>query len=176
MSGYGKWEALDVACGDAVVMVGWQAMSVTTSMNPSVWPSPWSGRTWAFILHTAMVFVCAIIGFPGLIWRLPGWVRIFVHVPWLEPAWSWYLPYIALGNLAFSIAVGYGMARGLKTAAVWAWIVPTLVLGVKMLLFAHPPANSVLFQASPTMAPLEYFFGICRWHRSIPISSESSRK
>lgn len=141
-------------------MVVWQAMSVTTSMNSSAGPSPWSGRTGAFILHTAMVFVCAIIGFPGLIWRLPSWIQVFVHVPWLEQAWSWYLPHIALVNLALSIAVGYGMARGLKIAAVWAWMVPTLVLGVKMLRFAHPPASSVLFQALPAMTPLEYFFGI----------------
>ena len=140
-------------------MVVWQAMSATTSMNPSAGTSPWSGRTGAFILHTAMVLVCAFIGFPGLIWRLPGWVQPFVHLPWLAQAWSWYLPHIALVNLALSIPVGYGMARGLKIAAIWAWTVPTLVLGVKMLVFAHPPASSVLFQASPATTALEYFFG-----------------
>jgi hypothetical protein len=141
-------------------MVVWQAMSATFSINPSAEPLPWTGRAGAFLLHTTMVFVCAIIGFPGLIWRLPTWVQPFVHVPWSEEAWSWYLPHIALVNLALSIAVGYGMARGLKIAAVWAWTAPAFVLGVKMLLFAHPPASSVLFQNSPAMTPLEYFFGI----------------
>ena len=110
-------------------MVVWQAMSVTTSMNPLAGPSPWSGRTGAFILHTAMVFVCAIIGFPGLIWRLPSWIQLFVHVPWLEQAWSWYLPHIALVNLALSIAVGYGMGawfedsgrRGMDGTHACAW-------------------------------------------------------
>jgi hypothetical protein len=140
-------------------MVVWQAVPVTASMNASALPSPWTGRAGAFVLHTAMVFVCVIIGFPWLIWRWLAWVQPYVHVPRSEQAWNWYLPHIALVNLALSVAVGYGMARGLKIAAVWAWTVPALVLGVKMLLFAHPPASSVLFQTSPGMTALEYFFG-----------------
>jgi hypothetical protein len=141
-------------------MVVWQALSATGLRNASTDPDPWTSRAGAFILHTAMVFVCAIIGFPWLIWRWIAWVQPYVHMPALEPAWSWYLPHIALVNLTLAVAVGYGMTRGLKAGAVWAWTVPTFVLGVKMLLFAHPPTSSVLFQTPPGMTALEYFFGI----------------
>jgi hypothetical protein len=120
----------------------------------------WSSGAGEFILHSAMVFSCAMIGFPWLIWRWFDWVQPYVHVPPSGPAWSWYWPNLALVNLAMAIGVGYGMARGLKTAAVWAWTVPALVLGVKMLVFSHPPASSVLFEARPKMTSLEYFFGV----------------
>jgi hypothetical protein len=112
----------------------------------------------AFILHTAMVYVCATTGFPWLISRWFAWVERYVHFPGSGQGWSWYLPHIALVNLTLAVAVGYGMARGLKVAAIWAWAVPAFALGVQMWAFAHPPASSVLFQAPPTTTALEYFF------------------
>jgi len=140
-------------------MVVWQAMSVTPPVHTAV-PSPWTSSAGAFILHTVTVFVCASLSFPWLVGRWSAWVEPYVHVSESGSAWSWYLSHIALGSLVLAVAVGYGMARGLKTAAVWAWTVPALVLGVKMLVFAHPPASSVLFQTPPGMTALEYFFGI----------------
>lgn len=141
-------------------MVVWQAVSAASPSNASTVSDPWASLGAAFILHTTMVFVCAIIEFPWLIWRWFDWIQPYVHVPALGPALSWYLLHIALVNLVLAIPVGYGMARGLKAAAVWAWTLPALVLGVKMLLFAHPPASSVLFQAPPGMTAFEYFFGM----------------
>ncbi|HST11519.1 MAG TPA: hypothetical protein VLL05_14175 [Terriglobales bacterium] len=135
------------------------AVPGTPPSSASAQSGRWAGLVGPFVLHTAMVYVCARIGFPWLFSRWFAWAEPYVHFPGSLLGWSWYLPHLAVVNLALAVAVGYGMGRGLRAAAFGAWAVPALALGVKMWLFAHPPASSVLFQGPPKMTALEYFFG-----------------
>jgi hypothetical protein len=141
-------------------MIVSQVVLADRASNAPAMPPPWTSLAGAFLAHSMMVFACASIGFPWLIGRWFAWVQPYAHVPVVGGYLSWYLPHLALVNLILAVAVGYGMARGLKAAAVWAWALPAFVIGVKMVLFAHPAANSVLFQAPPNMTSLEYFFGV----------------
>jgi hypothetical protein len=125
-----------------------------------------------YVLHTAMVYLCALTCFPWLVSRWFAWVEPFVHISESTSGTDWYLHHLATVNLALALAVGYGMARGARAAAIWAWSVPTLLLIVKMMQFANRSSTgSVLYTGTPTMSAIEYFFGILPRIPSAGISS-----
>ena len=134
-------------------------MSKAISSQPCSAGDNWLSHAGAFVLHTTMVYLCALIWFPWLVVRWFAWVDPRLHVSTFESGPDWYLHHVIIVNLALALAVGYGMARGANTNSIWAWSIPALVLGVRMIQFSsHRPMGSVLFASQPGMTAIEYFF------------------
>jgi hypothetical protein len=138
-------------------VIACRAVPAETPNKVSPVITSWFGHAGGYLLHTAMIYLCALIWFPWLVWRWFLWVEPYVHIP--QEGSGWYYPHLAVVHLTLGVAIGYGMARASKAGAVWAWTVPTLVLATKMLLFSPEHSQSVLYEGPIGMTALEYFFG-----------------
>ncbi len=128
------------------------------------------GRVAAFGIHTVVLYVCAVHLSPWLVFHWFGWVAPILQVSINMPATDWYLQHLELVTIVPALIVGYinvtrflpatirsyiGEAQS-DSVAVWAWAIPTLVLGYKMLLYQAP--SSVLYATS--MSAIKYLFDI----------------
>ncbi len=128
------------------------------------------GRVAAFGIHTVVLYACAVHLSPWLVFHWFGWAAPILQVSINMPATDWYLQHLELVTIVPALIVGYiNVTRFLPatirsyvgerqsdSVAVWAWAIPTLVLGYKMLLY-HAP-SSVLYGSS--MSAIKYFFDI----------------
>ena len=127
------------------------------------------GYVAAFILHTYLVYTCAIYLSQWLVFHWFRWVAPILHFSTIIPPLDWYLQHFELMTIIPALAMGYinvarflptgirtTMHEGYHSVATWAWAVPTLVLLYRMLEY-HPP-SSVLYGSS--MSALKYFFVI----------------
>jgi len=118
----------------------------------------WWGDVGMFLVHTALVYMGSISWFPWLVYR---WFDVapFLNIHPVVQRIDWYLQHLAAVNIAFALLVGYGMARAAKSAAIWAWAVPLVVLTFEILLFKSRTPVSVFGGYRPSMSAIEYFFG-----------------
>jgi hypothetical protein len=111
-----------------------------------------------FLLHTFLVYAGSISWFPWLVYR---WfdVATYLNIPPIVSRFDWYLQHLPVVNITLALLVGYGMARAAKTAAIWAWAVPALVLAFDMALFKSRIPVSVLGTSLRPASAIEFFFG-----------------
>jgi hypothetical protein len=144
---------------------------VMESHEPIVIPRTFPlGYVAAFILHTFVVYLCAMHLSQWLVFPWFGWIAPRLQMSISIPAADWYLQHFELVTTLPALVVGYlDVARFLPptvlislheersgSIAPWVWSVPTIVLLYRMLIF-HAP-SSVLVGAS--MTALKYFFDI----------------
>jgi hypothetical protein len=124
----------------------------------------------ALSLHTVIVYESAIHLSPWSVYHWFGWVAPALQTPIDMPATDWYLQHLEIVTITPALILGYFNVtrffpptirsyireRPSVSVAVWAWAVPTAVLGYKMLLY-HAP-SSVLYHSS--MSAIKYFFDI----------------
>jgi hypothetical protein len=145
---------------------------------PSPGPTAFERKSWlgyfaAFMLHTCVAYACAIHLSAWLVFHWFGWIMPILHVWTSTPATDWYLQHLELMTILPALMVGYlnvarflpntirnFMHEGHQSIATWAWILPTLVLGYKMLEY-QAPWSSVLYERS-SMTAMKYFFDIVR--------------
>jgi len=127
------------------------------------------GYVAAFILHTLIVYTCAINLSQWLVFHWFRWVAPIFSVSTSVPPPDWYLQHFELMTILPALLTGYvNVARFLPNAhrtllregrhsiATWAWVLPTLVLLYRML--EYRALASVLYGSS--MTALKYFFDI----------------
>jgi hypothetical protein len=128
------------------------------------------GRVAAFGLHTVVVYTSAVHLSPWMVFHWFGWVAPILQMSIGMPATDWYLQHLETVTVVPAVILGYFnvtrffpltirnyIGEGpFDSVAVWAWSVPALVLGCKMLLY-HAP-SSVLYATS--MSAIKYFLDI----------------
>jgi hypothetical protein len=127
----------------------------------------------AFILHTYLVYTCAIHLSQWLVFHWFRWVAPIFNVSTSIPPPDWYLQHFELMTILPALVMGYiNVARFLlntvrtlmhevhHSIATWAWVLPTLVLLYRMREYRAPA--SVLYGTSITAltTTLKYFFVI----------------
>jgi hypothetical protein len=130
----------------------------------------WFGRAADFVLHTLIVYYCALRLSPWLVFHWFGWIAPILQTSISIPATDWYLQHFELATILPAVVIGYVNVVRFSPATVrsylhegrsgsiapWAWSVPTVVLLFRMLMYHAPP--SVLF-GTPLTA-VRYFFDI----------------
>ncbi len=109
------------------------------------------GYVAAFILHTLIVYTCAINLSQWLVFHWFRWVAPIFSVSTSVPPPDWYLQHFELMTILPALLTGYvNVARFLPNAhrtllregrhsiATWAWVLPTLVLLYRMLEYRAP--------------------------------------
>ena len=123
-------------------------------------------------LHTLIVYMLAVHISPMLVGRWFAWILPALHFHTSLASRDWYLQHLEFVTIVPALIAGYfNVARFVpaivggqvketrrEPAAVWVWIVPTLVLLYKMGRYQMP--SSVLYEASQTA--FRYFFEIER--------------
>lgn len=126
-----------------------------------------SGLTWPgassiglFALHTTAAAICGIHLGPWLLSRWFAWVVPLLGGRPSEFAADYWLQHLEWVSIVPALLVGYVSCRYLRTMAVYAWIVPTAILGYRLLTFTDPHA-SVL--ATNPWSRFSYYFVIERF-------------
>src|SRR5258708_31527236 len=138
-------------------------MEEGTTNSPNAGPSI-LGPFAAFALDTVIVYFCALRVSGTLVSRWFAWVAPLLQIPTTTRSADWYLQHLEWVTMIPALAAGYlNVSRFVPavfgrriaavcftTAAVWARVLPPLVLVFKILLFRAP--TSVLGCSS--MSPL----------------------
>lgn len=120
----------------------------------------------AFGLHTVAVYFWALHLSPWLVGRWFAWFAPLFHIAANAPSGDWYLQHLALSSIIPALVAGYLIVRQHHSPATWAWIIPTLVLGYKML--RYQAGYSVLIGRT-SISSFGYFFHVL--HRMPTLSS-----
>jgi hypothetical protein len=121
-------------------------------------------------IHTVLVYTSADHLSPWLVYHWFGWIAPILGISVRIPATDWYLQHLEMATIPLAMLLGYlnvtrfyptavhRYMRGgsFDSAVLWAWVIPVLVLGYKMLLYRAP--SSVLYNTS--VSTLNYFFDI----------------
>jgi len=121
-------------------------------------PEPLAGRLSALVVHTLAVYLCAVHLSPWLVGRSFAWSGRILQFSAASVPGDWYLQHMELASVIPALIVGHVTARQLRSAATWAWVIPTVVLSYRFLQY-HAP-SSVLLGNSTTA--FSYFFHIER--------------
>jgi hypothetical protein len=127
-------------------------------------------RVAVLTIHTLVVYTSAVRLSPWLVYHWFGWIAPIIHATIRTPATDWYLRHLELVTIIPALVVGYiNVTRflprivrsylgesNLRSAAVWSWVIPVIVLAYEV--FNHRPHSSVLYGS--TMWPIEYLFDI----------------
>jgi len=130
----------------------------------------WFGRAADFVMHTFIVYYCAMHLSEWLVFHWFGWIAPVLQISIIVPATDWYLQHFEWATILPALVLGYmdvdqflpATARRFMyggrsgSMARWALAIPTAVLLVRML-FYHD-ASSVLVGSSVTA--VRYFFDI----------------
>lgn len=119
-------------------------------------PHHWLVAIVVLVLHTTAVYVCAIHYFPWLVSCWFAWIAPALHIYSVISPVTWLSQHLAAVSIIPGLILGYIVVRSDDSPAAWAWVVPTLVLSLKMLLYRGP--SSVLYGSS--MSAFSYFFDI----------------
>jgi len=125
------------------------------------------GSLVALGIHTFVVYACALHLSPWLVYHWFGWVAPMLQISSSTPATDWYLQHLEMMTIVPALVLGHvNVIRffhptirsyfGSGSAAAWAWAVPVIVLGYKMLLY--DASSSVLYGTS--MSAIGYFLDI----------------
>jgi hypothetical protein len=124
-----------------------------------------SGLAWpidaaigSFALHASAPAICAIYLGPWLFSRWYVWIMPLLGISHTATGNLW-LEHFELISIVPGLAVGYILARHFGKFAQYAWILPTIILAYKLLMFTEPQAS--VFAPHPSMR-WEYFFVIQR--------------
>ncbi len=116
----------------------------------------WAVTFGTLVLHTVAVYACAIHYFPWLVGRWFAWILPALHVYTSTNPVFFLSEHLAAISTIPAVILGYLVVRSKNSSAVWAWVVPTLVLGYEMSVYRRP--GSVLYASS--FSALKYFFEI----------------
>jgi hypothetical protein len=147
-------------------------MTTPAVTSPSKTTSTWFGLISAFALHTFLVYMLAMHISSILVGRWFAWVLPAAQLHISVSPRDWYLQHLELVTIVPALVAGYiNVARFIPTivggqerearrepAAIWAWVVPSLILAYRMV--QYHPTTSVLSTSS--MSALRYFFEIER--------------
>lgn len=114
-----------------------------------------------FAFHTTAAVVCGIHLGPWLL-RWLVWVLSLARMSRRVPTGDDYLQHFELASIVPAFILGYVLSRHFRRLAMYAWILPTVVLAYKLLRFSEPP-SSILAPHHTTR--FSYFFVI---QRSMP--------
>jgi hypothetical protein len=114
----------------------------------------------AFALHTTAAALCA----SNLDARLTGlwfhWMLPFFGLSgphYASDARAFYLQHLAIANLTPAFMVGYVACHKYKRLASWAWLLPTMFMAYKLLMFTDP--NVSVLTGSHWWSRFSYYFG-----------------
>lgn len=127
-------------------------------------------RGMTFVIHTLLVYACAVRLSPWLVYHWFGWILPATQLSMTTPAGDWYLQHLELASIIPALVVGYiNVSRlfpqtvrsylgeaNLSSIAVWSWVIPVVVLVCRMVLYKAP--NSVFYDTWMSIA--KYFFDI----------------
>lgn len=107
-----------------------------------------------FLVHTFAVYVCALFFSPRLVATWFNVIAPFFHVE--ASTWSadWYLHHLVVVSAVPAMIVGYINVRHPESLAPWVWVVPSLLLGYKLL--TYHASGSALNESS--LSGLAYLF------------------
>lgn len=113
-----------------------------------------------FALHAAAAAICGIHFGPWLLSRWYAWVLPLTGRSNQVPTGDAYFQNFELVSIVPAVIVGYLLARRFRRFAAYAWVLPTLVLVYKLLMFTEPSVS--VLASSSSMTRFEYFFVIQR--------------
>lgn len=105
------------------------------------------------IPHTIAVYLSALFICPRLVAIWFGWVFPLIRWHTVPRAADWYISHLLLTSVAPAAVVGYVAVRSRITGALWAWVVPSVVLLYSLLTLE---ARSSVF--APEVSRLHYYF------------------
>jgi len=124
------------------------------------WPG--ASTVGLFALHATVAAICALRAGPWLVGHWFAWILPLSGrtSPTGFTAYSdYYLQHLELLSTLPALVVGYIICRYLPKLAIWAWILPTLVLSYKLLTFTDPQASAFI---SHPLSRFSYYFVIVR--------------
>jgi hypothetical protein len=133
-----------------------------------VWPG--SGAIGSFALHTTAVPLCGIFLGPWLLSRWFVLVLPLLQISSTTPKADYWLQHLELVSIIPALVFGALIARYFEKLAVWAWVVPTLILSYKLLTFTNP--NVSVFASADPWQRFSYYFVI---QQHMPTFSELLR-
>jgi hypothetical protein len=122
------------------------------------WPAGIAGIGF-FALHTTAAAICGIHFGPWLLSRWYAWIKPLSGMSSHAPTGNDWLQNFELTSIVPALVVGYLLSRYSARLATYAWVLPTAVLGYKLLTFTEPQASVLAPQPSMRW---EYFFVIQR--------------
>jgi hypothetical protein len=125
----------------------------------------WPGETplGPFAFHTTAATVCGVHFGPWLLSRWFVWILPFAGIASGTPIGDDYLRHFELASIAPAFALGYVLCLYFSRLAIWAWVLPTVILLYKLLTFTD--ASSSLLVSNP-WPRFSYFFVL---ERSMPV-------
>jgi hypothetical protein len=115
-----------------------------------------------FALHTTAAAVCGIHFGPWLLGRWFVWILPLAGVPTGTLTADYFLKNFEIATIVPALVVGYMLSRHIPRLAMYAWILPALILVYKLLTFTEPYTSVFATQSSTRFS---YFFVI---ERSMP--------
>jgi len=122
------------------------------------WPAGIAGIGF-FALHTTAAAICGVHFGPWLLSRWYAWIKPLSGMSSHTLTGNDWLQNFELTSVVPALVVGYLLSRYSARLATYAWVLPTAVLGYKLLTFTEPQASVLAPQASMRW---EYFFVIQR--------------
>jgi len=116
-----------------------------------------------FAFHTTAATLCGVHFGPWLLSRWFVWILPIAGIGNGTSTGNDYLRHFELASIVPAFALGYVLSLYFPRLAIWAWVVPTVILLYKLLTFSDASA-SVLF--SNPWSRFSYFFVI---ERSMPV-------
>jgi hypothetical protein len=112
-----------------------------------------------FALHTAAAALCGIHMGPWLVSRWFLWIRPLAGMSARYATGNDFLQNFELASIVPALVLGYLLSKRSARFASYAWILPTAILGFRLLTFAEPRPS--VFASHP-LTRYEYFFLIQR--------------
>jgi hypothetical protein len=121
----------------------------------------WPGETTIgpFSFHTTAAAVCGVHLGPWLLFRWFAWILPLTGMGTRTPTGNDYLQHFELASIAPALVVGYLLSRHLPRLATSAWLLPTVILAYKLLIFTEPYTSVMAPHSSSRFL---YFFDIQR--------------
>ncbi len=122
----------------------------------------WEDKVSSFALHTSAAAMCAFHVGPWLVGRWFAWIIPLTgqsNHSWSGDFWMQHFEPVSMVPAAVA---GYFIARFIPKLSLFAWLVPTFLLAIKLITYSD--GNSSVLSAH-SMSSFRYFFEI---HRSMP--------
>jgi hypothetical protein len=131
-----------------------------------------SGAIGSFALHTTAAVVCGLHFGPWLLFRWFAWILPLVGIWYSTPRADYRLQHLELVSAIPAVVVGFVVSRYCKKLASRAWILPTMVLSYKLLIFTD--ARASVFASNP-WAGFSFYFVIhstCRLSVALAVPTQ----
>jgi hypothetical protein len=94
----------------------------------------------------------------SVVGRPAGFVWVVEPSNGIAPS-GWFLRHLEVVCILPAFGLGYALVQA-NSLPVWSWVVPTLVLGYRLISFAGFQHSSVLYASQPTTGSFRYFFDV----------------